>query len=445
MATSVQNPPAEQTQALQKVEKSPLFQSFAAKYELTPHAMVQTLIQTVFPHGPNDNPPTWAQLAMFMSVAQQYNLNPFIRQIYAFPDKKSGGIVPIVPVDGWVTLIQRQKEHDGEKFHYHWSDGSTTEGAVPPVTTDKEGKKLKAKIAAITAVIYRKDHTHPTEVTELFDECFRPTNPWDTMPTRMLRHKAYMQCGRIAYGLAGLYDEDEAQDIIQGGTLEYVDNAGKPGVSDARAAQGFASKSDEIKAKIEAAKNGNAKAPEPGAAETASPQTEKPAGEQIGNEPAGATPAEASDNRTTAASKEFQYDGKIIRISKEREVKGQKKGAKKKYYVVFTLQDYDPEVFCFDSTVIKLAQEHINEPVGLILYPSGPRQLINCKGFFFIGKTEYDINVPVIRREKEVEAEQPAPAESVPETESVEVTEEDLTQYGVPGLFSDKKDADEKW
>ena len=33
---------------------------------------------------------------------------------------------------------------------------------------------------------------------------------WQSHPRRMLRHKALVQCARVAFGLAGLYDPDEA-------------------------------------------------------------------------------------------------------------------------------------------------------------------------------------------------------------------------------------------
>jgi hypothetical protein len=33
------------------------------------------------------------------------------------------------------------------------------------------------------------------------------------MPKRMLRHKAFKECARLAFGFAGVYDEDEARDI----------------------------------------------------------------------------------------------------------------------------------------------------------------------------------------------------------------------------------------
>ena len=39
------------------------------------------------------------QLAALLVVAEQYNLNPFTKEIYAFPDKNNG-IVPVVGVDG---------------------------------------------------------------------------------------------------------------------------------------------------------------------------------------------------------------------------------------------------------------------------------------------------------------------------------------------------------
>ncbi len=40
--------------------------------------------------------------------------------------------------------------------------------------------------------------------------------PWQTHTKRMLRHKALIQCSRIAFGFVGIYDEDEAQRIIEG-------------------------------------------------------------------------------------------------------------------------------------------------------------------------------------------------------------------------------------
>ncbi len=138
-----------------------------------------TLTQTVF-KGANDE-----QLVTLMIVANQYKLNPFTKEIYAFPSK--GGITPIVSVDGWARIINDNPLTDGIQFEQ-----------------DDE---------SCTCKIYRKDRTHPTIVTEYLDECKGTSDPWKKYPKRMLRHKALIQCARVAFGFSGIYDEDEAKRI----------------------------------------------------------------------------------------------------------------------------------------------------------------------------------------------------------------------------------------
>ncbi|WP_032251724.1 recombinase RecT, partial [Escherichia coli] len=45
-----------------------------------------------------------AQFIALLIVANQYGLNPWTKEIYAFPDKQNG-IVPVVGVDGWSRII----------------------------------------------------------------------------------------------------------------------------------------------------------------------------------------------------------------------------------------------------------------------------------------------------------------------------------------------------
>ena len=61
--------------------------------------------------------------------------------------------------------------------------------------------------------MWRKDRNHPIVVTEYFNECYRNTDPWNLMPRRMLRHKAFKEAARLAFGFAGIVDEDEARDM----------------------------------------------------------------------------------------------------------------------------------------------------------------------------------------------------------------------------------------
>jgi hypothetical protein len=126
-------------------------------------------------------------------VCNQYGLNPFLRQIYAFP-AKGGGIVPMVSIDGWIHIVNSHASFDGCEFSYQ---------------DDAEGGPYSC-----TCTMFVKGRHKPVVVTEFFKECFRPTDPWRTMPRRMIRHKAYIQCARVAFGLAGLFDEDEVIEVM---------------------------------------------------------------------------------------------------------------------------------------------------------------------------------------------------------------------------------------
>ena len=152
------------------------------------------------------------QMAALLVIANQYGLNPFTKEIYAYPDK-SNGIVPVVGVDGWSRIINERPELDGLEFRY--SEQTLTH---------------KGKVAHewIECVITRKDRKAPVVVREYFDEVVRNLNfatPWDTHPKRMHRHKVMIQCARLAFGFGGIYDQDEAERIVEKdmGSADVVD------------------------------------------------------------------------------------------------------------------------------------------------------------------------------------------------------------------------------
>jgi phage recombination protein Bet len=148
------------------------------------------------------------EMAALLIVAQQYKLNPWTRQIYAFPDKQNG-IVPVVGVDGWVAIINNHPEYDGVEFVYS-----------EQMFTQDGGKECPTWCECL---IYRKDRTRPIVVREYLDEVYRPpfkgksnngqpyevNGPWQSHTKRFLRHKALIQCARVAFGFGGIYDQDE--------------------------------------------------------------------------------------------------------------------------------------------------------------------------------------------------------------------------------------------
>lgn len=161
-----------------------LTSTLAAKLDMGDGAdLIETLKATAFKGQVSD-----AQMTALMVVANQYGLNPWVKEIYAFPDRQNG-IVPVVGVDGWARIINTHPQFDGMDFEQ-----------------DSE---------SCTCTIYRKDRSRPVRVTEFMSECKRGTGPWQSHPRRMLRHKAMIQCARLAFGYGGIYDQDEAERIVE--------------------------------------------------------------------------------------------------------------------------------------------------------------------------------------------------------------------------------------
>lgn len=165
-----------------KAEQRSLLQRFGDRFGVDPNKLMTTLKATAFKGDVSNE-----QLMALMIVAEQHGLNPFLKEIHAFPSQ--GGIVPVVGVDGWARIINSHPEFNGMDF-------------------DQDDEKCVCRI-------HRKDREHPTEITEYMAECKRGTGPWLSHPKRMLRHKAMIQCARIAFSFAGIYDPDEAEAIVQ--------------------------------------------------------------------------------------------------------------------------------------------------------------------------------------------------------------------------------------
>jgi phage recombination protein Bet len=188
-----------ETQTGQSMAISPrsIMGEMAQRFGMELKPFESTLKQTIMPVGIT---PSNEQIASFLVVAREYNLNPFTKEIYAFPTK-SGGIQPIVSVDGWLKIINSHPDFDGMTISENFENGS---------------------IYSATCVIYRKDRKHPTTVTEYLSECTRNTEQWKQKPIRMLRHKVAMQCARYAFGFAGIVDHDEAERLVDMGEAIVV-------------------------------------------------------------------------------------------------------------------------------------------------------------------------------------------------------------------------------
>ena len=132
----------------------------AARLHVDPLKMLDTLKATVFKNASAE------ELLALTVVANEYDLNPFLKEIYAFP-AKGGGICPVVSVDGWNKMLVRDPRFDGIEFEISEDSGD---------------------LISCTATVHVKGRSKPVKITEYFSECYRETEPWKKMPRRMLRN-----------------------------------------------------------------------------------------------------------------------------------------------------------------------------------------------------------------------------------------------------------------
>lgn len=173
----------------------------ADHYGVDPRKLLHTMRHTCFASVDV----TDEQMMMLLIVCEQYGLNPFVKEVYAYISK-GGGIIPVVSVDGWLRIINGHSDYDGCEFVY------SDQMEVP-----QDGKNAHVWVECR---MHRKGVKFPMVVREYLDEVYMPMTgrfpgPWQTHTKRMHRHKTLIQGGRYAFGLTGIYDQDEANRIMQ--------------------------------------------------------------------------------------------------------------------------------------------------------------------------------------------------------------------------------------
>ena len=109
-------------------------------------------------------------------------LDPFLDEV-CFSQYEDKNWEATVTVNGWLKIINRCDTFTGLSF---CQSAEESDEQVP---------------LWIECTIYRNNRTLPITVREYFSEVKQGTSMWEKMPRRMLRHRAFQQCARIAFGL----------------------------------------------------------------------------------------------------------------------------------------------------------------------------------------------------------------------------------------------------
>jgi phage recombination protein Bet len=170
--------------------------------------LVTVLMQTVMPRDRNGKPMgTKADLIGFLQICRRFDLDPWAREIFMIVAK--GQLRPYISVDGYSKIANRHPDYDGCEFAYE-------RGSIELVVKHKDAADEiieKDGIVAVTCSMFKKTHKMPTVVTEFFDECWRNTEAWNNTPSRMLRHRAFIQAVRLCFGVSGAFDYEAPDEI----------------------------------------------------------------------------------------------------------------------------------------------------------------------------------------------------------------------------------------
>jgi len=134
-----------------------------------------------------------------LKTANRYGLNPIIGEI-AYEIHADQSHLIYIPIDGWITLIQRQTTFAGITF----VQSEETNDGIP---------------IWMECTLYRSDFTAPITVREYVSEVRTDHPIWKRMPRRMLRHKTLQQCARLAFGI---HEPERTEDEPNRHTIKLI-------------------------------------------------------------------------------------------------------------------------------------------------------------------------------------------------------------------------------
>lgn len=211
----------------------------ALHYGIDPKGLTEVIRKNIISIPSGEPPATAEELFLVMSTMEQYGLNPFVRQIYAFRSK--GKLVISVPIDGWVVLANRQRGFRGVTYEYPMNPEGTTAAGTYQFVKTKDGKMCWPWVKAIC----HADGRAPTEAFAFLDEWYLPSgrteSNWAKHPCHRLKMKAFCLAVREAFGIA-LYDEVDVEQF------RYMDS------KEDQLAEGAASVTAQIHAKMDKAR-----------------------------------------------------------------------------------------------------------------------------------------------------------------------------------------------
>ena len=154
---------------------------------------------------------TDTELAYFLQVCKNVNLNPFLKQVWCFKDNK-GNLLIFAGRDGYLEIAQRDQRWTGMSSAYVCEKDQFTMDVPKGIVKHTFGID-RGKIIGAYCIIRPKGLKVSTVEWAELDE-YKPKNasvysPWSNTPGIMIQKCAEVHALKKAFGISGLNSEDD--------------------------------------------------------------------------------------------------------------------------------------------------------------------------------------------------------------------------------------------
>ena len=148
---------------------------------------------------------------VFLQLCKARGLNPFLNEAYLIKYDHVSAATMVVGKDAFMKRAESHIEYDGFEAGIIVESGSKEDYVV--VDDNRVGTFLRDDETLLGgwAKVYRKDRTHPVEITVSINEYDTGKSSWSKRPATMIRKVALIQALREAFPseLSGMYDQSE--------------------------------------------------------------------------------------------------------------------------------------------------------------------------------------------------------------------------------------------
>lgn len=148
---------------------------------------------------------------VFLQLCKARGLNPFLNEAYLIKYDHVSAATMVVGKDAFMKRADSHIEYDGFEAGIIVESGSKEDYLV--VDDNRVGTFLRDDETLLGgwAKVYRKDRTHPVEITVSINEYDTGKSSWSKRPATMIRKVALVQALREAFPseLSGMYDQSE--------------------------------------------------------------------------------------------------------------------------------------------------------------------------------------------------------------------------------------------